>query len=310
MQISDKSKELLSKLQEKYKLEGQDMEAYLEGLVYMDYLDYWDYTHVDALLNLQQPKTDLPDEMIFIIYHQITELYFKLSLWEINQIVEKKDLDAAFFIARLVRITNYFTNLTHSFAIMIQGMEKEQFTKFRLSLLPASGFQSAQYRMIEIACTNLINLVNKEHRDKLKDANIDALYKYIYWKYGATEVETGQKNLTLRRFEGKYDEQLIRWAKAHENNNISTKYHGLPEKERNKPELIEAMKNIDNLINVRWPLVHYKSAARYLSGEGGDVAATGGTNWQQYLPPRLQRRIFFPDMWNEEELAEWGKKIS
>jgi len=308
MEINDKTKGLLHALHEKYKAEGQDMESYLEGLLYTGYLDYWDYTNADTLLSLQQPKTDMPDEMIFIIYHQITELYFKLSLWEIDQIVSKKDLDSAFFIARLTRISNYFINLTHSFDIMIQGMEKEQFTKFRLALLPASGFQSAQYRMIEIACTDLINLVHRDHRESLTNADIEAQYEYIYWKYGATEVETGAKNLTLRRFEEKYNEKLINWAKNHRENNISAKYNALPEREKNKPEMIEAMKDIDSLINVKWPLVHYRSAARYLSGEKGDMPATGGTNWQQYLPPRFQRRVFFPDMWTPEELAEWGKR--
>jgi tryptophan 2,3-dioxygenase len=58
---------------------------------------------------------------------------------------------------------------------------------------------------------------------------------------------------------------------------------------------------------VFWPLVHYKSAVRYLQEKNKDVAATGGTNWQQYLPPRFQKRIFFPELWSEKEKEEWGK---
>ena len=38
-----------------------------------------------------------------------------------------------------------------------------------------------------------------------------------------------------------------------------------------------------------------------------DIAATGGTNWQKYLPPRFQKRIFYPELWSEEEVKEWGK---
>ena len=53
--------------------------------------------------------------------------------------------------------------------------------------------------------------------------------------------------------------------------------------------------------------MHYKSAVRYLQQDTTDVAATGGTNWQKYLPPRFQKRIFYPSLWNEKELAEWGK---
>jgi tryptophan 2,3-dioxygenase len=67
------------------------------------------------------------------------------------------------------------------------------------------------------------------------------------------------------------------------------------------------MRWLDVHVNINWPLVHYKTAARYLSQEKGEVPATGGTNWQQYLPPRFQKRIFFPELWSEQEQNEWGK---
>ena len=72
--------EKIKKLAEKYSSTGQDLTSYLEGLLYADYLSYWDYINLDTLLTLQVPKTDFPDENIFIIYHQITELYFKLII--------------------------------------------------------------------------------------------------------------------------------------------------------------------------------------------------------------------------------------
>ena len=72
--------EQINKLSQKYSSTGQDLHSYLEGLLYADYVGYWDYLNLDTLLSLQTPKTDFPDEKIFIIYHQITELYFKLCL--------------------------------------------------------------------------------------------------------------------------------------------------------------------------------------------------------------------------------------
>ena len=170
----------IKELEEKYVSIGQDLPSYLDGLLYANPLNYWDYINLDVLLNIQHPKTDFPDEEIFIIYHQITELYFKLCLNEINQIANNgknislsgqdvgwnPSLDVSFFIIRLKRINNYFEALTKSFSIMVDGMEKDQFLKFRMSLLPASGFQSAQYREIELACTQLINLTNKRKRIK------------------------------------------------------------------------------------------------------------------------------------------------
>jgi tryptophan 2,3-dioxygenase len=309
MEINDQIKSLLQILEDKYQLEDQELAPYLEGLVYNDYLDYWDYIHVDVLLNLQNRRTGIPDEMIFIIYHQITELYFKLCLWEYQQILAKTDINAVFLGERVRRIISYFQNLTKSFEIMINGMEVEQFLKFRLSLLPASGFQSAQYRMIEIASTDLINLVDKGHRDEVANKSIEEQYEYIYWKYGATLLDTGKKTLTLRRFEEKYAERLINWAKAHKGNNLLTVFRALEAKGEVTPELKERMRELDAMINVKWPLVHFKSAVRYLKQESAaeGIPATGGTNWEKYLPPRFQRRIFYPELWQDEELQSWGK---
>ena len=71
--------------------------------------------------------------------------------------------------------------------------------------------------------------------------------------------------------------------------------------------MIDELKWLDINVNINWPLVHYKSAARYLQRDPHDVAATGGTNWQKYLPPRFQKRIFYPELWTEKEIDEWGK---
>src|SRR5665213_3030953 len=170
MELTPEIEERLQRLQEKYEAMGQDMTSYLDGLLHADFLTYWDYIHLDTLLSLQNPKTSFPDEEIFIIYHQITELYFKLVLHECKQITGAQPLTAEFFTARLKRINQYFEALIQSFGIMVDGMEKEQFLKFRMSLLPASGFQSGQYRMIEIYATDFLNLVAKDKREELKNA--------------------------------------------------------------------------------------------------------------------------------------------
>ncbi|HYC87208.1 MAG TPA: tryptophan 2,3-dioxygenase family protein, partial [Chryseosolibacter sp.] len=164
-QVDNQLIEQLKKLQAKYDYMGQDLSSYLDGLLYSDYLTYWDYIHLDTLLSLQNPKTSFPDEKVFIIYHQITELYFRLALLELEQIAQKQELDETFFIARLDRLIRYFRNLENSFDIMVDGMEKDQFLKFRMALLPASGFQSAQYRFIELASTDTINLVAESQRE-------------------------------------------------------------------------------------------------------------------------------------------------
>jgi tryptophan 2,3-dioxygenase len=310
-------------LEDKYAQTGQDLNGYLEGLLLSNYLTYWDYTQVDTLLTLQKPKTDYPDELIFIMYHQITELYFKLSLCEFEQIAYngkqiglngkdegwKNELDVTFFAERVSRINRYFEALTRSFEIMVDGMEKEQFLKYRMALLPASGFQSAQYRMIEICSTDFINLVDKDVREEFraKNADLEEMFKNIYWNKGATEVATGKKTLTLLQFEKKYAKDFIRLGHEYATRNLWQKYTQLSEADRSNQKLINALKQLDVNVNINWPLVHYKSAVRYLQQNSGDISATGGTNWQKYLPPRFQKRIFYPELWSEEEKQDWGK---
>jgi tryptophan 2,3-dioxygenase len=297
----------LALLQQKYEAMGQDMPSYLDGLLYADFLTYWDYIHLDTLLSLQNPKTPFPDEEIFIIYHQITELYFKLALHECTQIAEAEPLTPEFFIARLKRINRYFGALTQSFEIMVDGMEKEQFLKFRMSLLPASGFQSGQYRMIEIYATDFINLVAKDKREELRGATIEDQFEYIYWKFGATELSTGKKTLTLKQFEKKYAQTFINLGKAAVTLNFYALYQQFKASSKATAEMEHELRQLDINVNVNWPLSHYKSAVRYLNREPEEIKATGGTNWQKYLPPRFQKRIFYPSLWRAEELDNWGK---
>ncbi len=323
MSLDPKIEQKIKLLEEKYAQMGQDLDGYLDGLLLSNYLTYWDYTQVETLLTLQNPKTDFPDEMIFIMYHQITELYFKLCLHEFEQIANngrdiqpnghdkgwKDKIETDFFVTRVMRINRYFEALTKSFEIMIDGMEKEQFLRYRMALLPASGFQSAQYRMIEISSTDFINLVDKEIRPNYigKNAAIEELMQHIYWNKGATELATGKKTLTLKQFEKKYSAKFIELANNYKTKNIWAKYKSLPAKEQENQNLINALKQLDVNVNINWPLVHYKSAVRYLQQNTEDIAATGGTNWQKYLPPRFQKRVFYPELWTALELEDWGK---
>jgi tryptophan 2,3-dioxygenase len=310
MEIDEETLSLLNQLRQKYTKSGQDIKAYLEGLLHANYLNYWDYVEVDTLLTLQKPKTPIKDEVIFIIYHQITELYFRLTLHEMEQIAEQSEnIDPDFFASRVKRMNSYFRNLTHSFEIMVDGMDHKQFLQYRMSLLPASGFQSAQYRMIEICATDLIHLVDKDYRNKISfNSSIDEQFEHIYWKAGATELATGKKTLTLTQFEEKYSITLIDLAKNYATKNLWTTYKHMPADAHNHAELRQQLRQFDVNVNVNWPLQHYKSAVRYLHKNPEDIAATGGTNWQKYLPPRFQKRIFYPELWSENEMEEWGKQ--
>lgn len=304
-EIDPKLIEKLKKLERKYEAMGQDLSSYLDGLLHADYLTYWDYIHLDTLLSLQNPKTDIPDELIFIGYHQITELYCKLILWEIDQMTLVAPGEGKEFLKRLHRINRYFAHLSDSFDIMGEGMEKEQFLKFRMALLPASGFQSAQIRLIEFSSTDIDNLIPEEVRGGEED--IATKYEKVYWKKGATELSTGKKTLTLKQFEKKYATTFIKRATEFKDKNIWQVYKKYFTDASEKDKIVAALRKYDQLANVHWRLAHFKSTVKYLQNDPVILEATGGTNWQKYLPPRFQRVIFFPELWSEKEREDWGK---
>jgi tryptophan 2,3-dioxygenase len=299
--------EQLKKLQAKYNVMGQDLSSYLDGLLYSDYLAYWDYIHLDTLLSLQSPETSFPDEKVFILYHQITELYFRMILLELEQISNRANIDATFFIDRINRIIRYFQNLVNSFEIMVVGMEKEQFLKFRMALLPASGFQSAQYRLIEIASTDMINLVNVEDRDSSTDAELNTLLEKLYWRSGATELASGKKTLTLQQFETKYMSTFYEAGVKYKNKNLLRIFQKHFSNSEQRDEIVDRLRVYDALANIQWRFAHLKSAGHYLQKNQKEIKATGGTNWQKYLPSRIQKVMFFPDLWSAQEHADWGK---
>lgn len=298
----------LKKLEEKYDSMGQDVSSYLDGLLYSKYLHYADYIQLETLLSLQRPRTDIPDELIFIIYHQITELYFKLVNWELKQIADCKQVTDAFLFEKVLRLVRYFDNLIHSYEIMTKGMEMEQFMHFRMALLPASGFQSFQFRLIEIYCTDIYNLVDANYRESLSETpSVEILFEHLYWKHGAQELATGKKTLTLKQFEEKYTRKLLRNANMYSTKNLWQVVKKMAAKQELSTELKDKLREFDKIFNVDWQLVHYRTASKYLDKKPEVLEATGGTNWHKYLPPRFQKKVFFPDLWTKEEHENWGK---
>ena len=299
----------IEQLTAKFDKNGQQLADYLQGMLHTHYLSYWDYIQLETLLSLQNPKTDLKDEMIFVTYHQITELYFKLVLWEIDQLTDGSVTEASQFLERVTRMNRYFEQLVSSFTVMTEGLDREQFAKFRLALTPSSGFQSVQYRIIELMSTDLINLVHPNYVLWLSPNDPPEEYlDKLYWKAGARNTETGEKTLTLRQFEEKYDQQLLSKAKAYRHQNLRQHMKAFLDKtEPKSSDIIIALREFDLYANVYWPLAHFKAAVRHLVGGNQVKTATGGTNWRKYLPPRFQRIIFFPELWSDEEKDNWGK---
>ena len=306
-EIKPEIRETLQKINEKYAALGQDSGAFLKGFSHIRPVTYWDYIEVDTLLSLQRPRTDFPDEPIFIMYHQVTELLLKLVVHELKQVTDAEKTDAAFFKIKMERVNRYAGVLTQSFSVMREGMDYEQYNEFRLALAPASGFQSNQFRVAEILCTDLHNLLNARSRGKMKaDATIDELFEELYWKEAGFDRKTGKKSQMLHLFEEKYQDELKGLAGRMKSRNLLRRFKEVEEKNPGHAALKEALKAFDHTYNVVWPLAHLKTAEYYLNFKGETKTATGGSDWQKYLHPAFQRRIFFPELWTEDELKNWG----
>ncbi|TXE13181.1 tryptophan 2,3-dioxygenase [Seonamhaeicola algicola] len=301
---------ITNQLNEKYKAIDQDLNDHLEGLLHSKPITYWDYIHTDALLNLQLPRTNFPDEMVFIMYHQITELLFKMILTEIEQVAKSNQITEAVFTDKIMRISRYFDVLTSSFSIMKDGMSIEQYNQFRQTLIPASGFQSAQYRKIEFASTELINLIDKRFRaDFNTETSYENAFEYLYWQAAGKDFKTGKKTYTLTVFEAQYKEEFLRFSKFYKTNNLWSKFKSLPKKSQQNKALVEAMRHYDFTVNVKWVMAHYNTANHYLNIGGKTAEATGGSEWVKYMHPKYQKRIFFPELWTTKEIEAWGTNI-
>ena len=120
---------------------------------------YSDYLQLDRILNAQKPVsaehgTEAHDEMLFIIMHQVYELWFKQILHELSDVlstfgrdrIDEKQVGIA--VSRLLRITEIQKVLVDQLSV-IETMTSLDFLEFRQLLAPASGFQSVQFRVIE-----------------------------------------------------------------------------------------------------------------------------------------------------------------
>ena len=300
---------LINDISKKFEALGQNAETHFEGLLHGKPLNYWDYIQTDALLNLQIQRSTLPDEMVFIVYHQINELLFKMILWEIEQVAFKKDLKADFFSSRLDRISRYFDMLSSSFKIMGEGMDVEQYMKFRKTLAPASGFQSAQYRMIEFASTELINLIDYRFRSTInRNTPFRHAFEHLYWQAAGKDHQTGEKSLMIRLFEEKYMDTFIRFMKDYNTRNIWALFQNLPSKEKENLKLVNSLRHYDHTVNVKWVMDHYNTASHYLESGKKKEEATGGSDWKKYMHPKYQRRVFFPKLWSANEMKNWGEQ--
>ena len=224
--------------------------------------------------------------MVFIGYHQVSELVFKMILLEIEQVVKTVGITAAVFSKHLERMTKHFEVLCNALSVMSEGMDKQQFLNFRKALTPASGFQSAQFRKIEFASTSLINLSDPRYKaNNSETLTIHEAYQNLYWRAAGKNHQTGNDLPVLSLFEKKYKKEFLDFINKYTNNNLSSTYQKLSEELQRNEQLIKAMRAYDYIVNVTWSMTHYNVAGSFLENNEDEVDATGGTDWKKIPTP-------------------------
>lgn len=155
-------------------------------------LTYWDYIRLDELLSLQHPRSQAHDELQFIMVHQTFELWFKLAINELRgalAALEHEDLTRA--VSLLQRVGVILRTSLHGFDPLMT-MTQQGYAEFRDDLHPASGFQSSQFRMIEILL-GIERVASEEEKQEEK----------FYWQ-GA--LQAGE---TYTNFMNRYHDELL-----------------------------------------------------------------------------------------------------
>ena len=140
-------------------------------------------------------------------------------------------------------------------------------------------------------------------RDSFKHA-----FEHLYWQAAGKNHQTGEKSTLINLFEDRYMDTFIRFMKDYNTKNLWSTFKNLPNEEKQDITLVNSMRHYDHTVNVLWVMEHFNAAAKYLESGKKSAEATGGSDWKKYMHPSYQKRVFFPNLWTEQELKDWGKQ--
>jgi len=233
--------------------------------------NYADYLLLDNLLTAQKPLSSNPDELHFIVIHQIHELWFKLALHHLVRAREAMQSDHLIEASRLIeQVYEIFENLMLT-ARHLHTLPPMAFHKFRSLLAPGSGLQSYQFREIEF----LAGLRDQRHVEWVKRV----LAKDSQFETVARRLEEPSLSETFNDVLTRYAIPDVAEIYAHPNQN--------PDIYR----LADALSVLDQRV-LDWRVTHIQLVERTI---GTGTVGTGGT-MHNYLQATLQAR-FFPDLW-------------
>jgi tryptophan 2,3-dioxygenase len=253
-------------------------------------LSYSQYLHLDRLLDAQKPLSGEHDEMLFIIVHQVSELWMRLLLHELNGVIEcvrRDQLDPSFKM--LDRVGRVQAQLLAVWEVL-STMTPADYSSFRNLLGRSSGFQSVQYRVLEFTLGNKHPEMLEVHRHD------EAEYQTLRRALAAPSLYDEVLRLLSQRGYGVPASALARdFTQPYVPSKQVTAawlavYHNA-EKDWDLYELAERLVDLDHRFQL-WRFQHMKTVERII----GYKAGTGGTAGVSYLAKALRLRLF-PELW-------------
>jgi tryptophan 2,3-dioxygenase len=258
-----------------------------------EFLDYSGYLALDELLDCQRPLSDPPhhDEMLFIVQHQTTELWFKLMLHELQaaiELVRRDNLEGSFKI--LARVKHIQTQLLSQWSVL-ETLTPNEYAQFRYVLGPASGFQSHQNRLIEMALGKRDERVVETFRNapairaELEAAlHAPSLYdEFLRW--------LARRGVALPR--EVLERDVSQPYRSHPG--VTEAIVGIyehPDTSWDAYEMAEKLVDVDETYSL-WRYRHLKVVMRIIGTKRG----TGGTAGAGYLRAMVDE-VFFPELWD------------
>jgi tryptophan 2,3-dioxygenase len=242
-------------------------------------LSYGSYLKVDELIALQRPlsRPAHHDEMLFIIIHQVYELWFKQVLHEVDAAMPALDRDDLPAVSKHFRRIHAIQRVLEQQVDILETMAPQEFNEFRDHLNPASGFQSVQFRELEFACglrrTEILKLVELDDAQRAR-LELRATSPSLYDRVKALLARRGFAVATAAELVESY-RQIYSDEAAH----------------YDLYRLLEDLIEFDERFAL-WRSRHVLMVERMI----GQRPGTGGSSGAQYLRGTLERR-FFPELW-------------
>jgi tryptophan 2,3-dioxygenase len=232
-------------------------------------LSYGTYLKVPELLSLQRGLSQEHDELLFIVAHQVYELWFKVVLFELEAARERIDADDIFFARHHLRRVYVIEKLLVEQIEVLETMSPQDFLAFRSQLAPASGFQSVQFREIEFLSglkepryVTRLEATPEEVsrlRRRLDEPSLDEAFRALIERRGSPSL------LDIFRDRERYGDLF---------------------------DLCEALLDHDETF-AHWRARHVLMVERQIGGKTG----TGGSSGAEYLRSTLGKR-FYPELWD------------